>query len=691
MKAMIWKELRENFKWALLAMFGLGMAEFYALNQQSFFNSYIDVSQSLCKAPFLMATTFGCALVGLVLGFVQILPEQRRDQWAALLHRPVPRNVIFRGKAVAGFLLYLFATIPPYLACVWYVDTPRHFAAPFVPGMVAPGLADICAGAAYYFAALFVGLRRGPWYGSRIFGLLAAVYVSSFVTDGYQASFSTAVAASALMALTLFVAAWGAMSSNGLLRVQPWLGRAALLAVVFYGVCAASQLFNSILESVTPYDYYEGAEYIVDIDGRPLKQVVTKDSPATYFDLAGNPVLDERLTKGNSYRYQLGFTYLTSYIGDPHGLHIGGFSEGYRTAGTYLWLDRQVQQESWYYLPDSRVFIGYKNGSRTRIGSIGQDGFQPGDQSARPFNDGITVGPGFYSGQIPSFVLLGQTVCHLDFDDRRITPILSSPDDKIFGVSTLESYQQDELISGLAAVALLPEIKIIDKTGNVFATLPYHQDMDHYGRLTVAVKPTKDRVFLKYAPSAWIDGGQAENMPSYLEEMDTQGNLLNTYTLPPIHQPGSPRTWSEYIDNCLRTPVLYFGHLAYVRIGALLGSESLALENRLLYTRDWHHTRDISVHSTISSLIFSIVTLLWARRLLFSWQRALAWAAFVLGFNLAGLITFRLVADWPVLVNCLACGRKRSIEETLCPHCAAGWPARKPEGTEIVDSIPLTP
>ena len=31
MKMMIWKELRENLKWALLAMIGLGLAEFYGL------------------------------------------------------------------------------------------------------------------------------------------------------------------------------------------------------------------------------------------------------------------------------------------------------------------------------------------------------------------------------------------------------------------------------------------------------------------------------------------------------------------------------------------------------------------------------------------------------------------------------------------------------------------------------------
>ena len=83
MKAMLWKELRENLKWAVLAMIGLGLAEFYGLTENNNFN-YFDQSATLCKSSFLMSTTFGCAAVGLILGLIQILPEQRRDQWDTL-------------------------------------------------------------------------------------------------------------------------------------------------------------------------------------------------------------------------------------------------------------------------------------------------------------------------------------------------------------------------------------------------------------------------------------------------------------------------------------------------------------------------------------------------------------------------------------------------------------------------------
>lgn len=246
MKAMLWKELRENIKWGLLAMIGLALAEIYGLNYFDPFN-YNNRGLTLCNPTFLMATSFGCAIVGLLLGFLQILPEQRRDQWAALLHRPVSRDTIFRGKVLAGLVLYLVATVVPFLFCVWMAATPGHFVAPFVPSMILPGVADIGAGLVYYFAALLLALQRGSWFGARIFALLAAVHLSFFVTSINY--FYIAMEASVLMALALFAAAWGAMRSNGSFHVRPWLGKFALLAAVFYGLCGLSDLGHMLLQA----------------------------------------------------------------------------------------------------------------------------------------------------------------------------------------------------------------------------------------------------------------------------------------------------------------------------------------------------------------------------------------------------------------------------------------------------------
>ncbi len=248
MMAICWKELRENYRWALLALLGLGVAQWYALHQgeeaYSFGYNWSGKGLLLDSPPFLAVTTFGCAAAGLLLGFLQILPELRRDRWASLLHRPVSRGVVFRGKAVSGLILYALATVPPFLFSVWLVATPGHFGAPFLPTMTLAGTADICAGAAYYFAALAMTLPRGVWFGTRVFPLLAAVHLTYFVT-GVE-FFYVAVEAAVLMALALFAAGWATMLQQDRLGPRPWIGKFACLAVVFHGVCGLGDFSLSL-------------------------------------------------------------------------------------------------------------------------------------------------------------------------------------------------------------------------------------------------------------------------------------------------------------------------------------------------------------------------------------------------------------------------------------------------------------
>jgi hypothetical protein len=681
MKTMLWKEFRENLKWGVLAMLALGVAELYALNQRQMFNMSLEDSETLCKSSFLMATTFGCAAVGLVLGLVQILPEQRRDQWAALIHRPVERAVIFRGKAVAGFVLYLLATVPPFLVCVWYVATPGLFGAPFVPRMVYPGVADICAGAVYYFAALFVALRRGPWWGTRVFGLIAALHASFFVAETYH-PFFVVVEAAVLMALALFTAAWSAMLTNGTFRGQPWLGRLALLAVVFYGTCTLGELAESLQQSFSRPHYYYGTQYVVDITGRVLKEVYSQEGTPRYYDLAGNPVYDKHLTR-NSYSYELGFTGISSYIGESHGAGSMRIFEGYRNARSYLLSTNETPGESWYYVPQERFFTGYKTQSRALIGSIGREGFAAGATTAAGFTQPMRTQQYW---QLPEFVQFDETAYYLDFDNREIFPVWAArPGEKIFGVGSLQSYQNDVMVRDLAGVSFLHFAMIVNKSGAPLVFLPYDRDMDRYGMLSVAMMPDRTHFFLRYSPSQWIDYEERAKMPEYLEEMDLHGVVLQTYTLPPEKPQRGHRTWQQYLTESVQSLVYLYGYIAYVKVGAMTGSHRMQRELGEIFGRMWHYEREILVRTTVVSLALAGLTLFWARRRFFSWRRAWAWAAFVLGFNVAGLITFRLCADWPILLPCPACGKKRPIERETCPVCGAAWPAPAREGTEIFD------
>ena len=315
------------------------------------------------------------------------------------------------ARPVAGFLLYLAAAILPFAACVWYAATPNHFDAPFTPRMIYPGVADICAGALYYFAALFVALRRGPWYGTRAFGFLAAV-AGSFIVTAYYVPFYLVIEATVYLSLALFTAAWGrhAFQRNPA-RPQPWLARLAVVAVVFYGVTTLGAIADLIWSAFQPQEYYFGLQYIIDIDGRPLELERNREGHTKFTDLAGNPVDDPRLKTGLSGRNMINLSELTGYIGNNHGqTNRTTFDFGYRRSETYLetlYVYGQVSGEAWYYLPRERVFAGYNVYNRIRVGGIGQNGFVPGGGRVEPFHGRLG---GNRNGQITSVVQFGSSV-----------------------------------------------------------------------------------------------------------------------------------------------------------------------------------------------------------------------------------------------------------------------------------------
>ncbi len=59
------------------------------------------------------------------------------------------------------------------------------------------------------------------------------------------------------------------------------------------------------------------------------------------------------------------------------------------------------------------------------------------------------------------------------------------------------------------------------------------------------------------------------------------------------------------------------------------------------------------------------------------------WLVFVGLFNVAGLLTY-LAMHHTSLVRCVACGKKRSLTQPSCVHCAAGLPRPQPEYTILI-------
>jgi|GEM_PF-1520211 len=687
MKSLIWKEWRENLKWALLAMVALGAAEMYALYHTQYpgqLDIYHTSGITICKKEFLMVTTFGSAAVGLLLGLLQILPELRKDQWAALLHRPVSRGVIFAGKVLAGLLLYALATVPPFLLSVWLAASPGHFATPFVPDMVLPGAADIGTGCVYYFAAIAMALQRDKWAGLKAFPVLAALHLSYFVTSNDL--FYVVVEAAILMALALLVAGWATMLHQEKLHARPWAGKAAFLAVVFYGACGMGDVAKSIFEAVGPAVHSRNSEYYVSDKGVPLRVTTEDNVTVSVTDLDGKPFSDSQYQPGQVRSHLLYMNSFSSYIGDSHGWHPWRFQPRYRDSRDFIWSLNAYDHprfEQWFFLVNERSFVCYLVAENKAVAKLDARGFQPALAEPMPLPpecDWSEIGDHliFPGGKSASFVSLPLRTS--------TEPPLPEPG-PIFGVSTAYCQKGNESMA-VFGMALSRGMAVYDRKGALLTTLPYHQDMDRWGQLEmgfIGAGNLAEHFYLIYQPSEWIDKNTRSSMPSYLEEMDVHGQVLHTWTLPPLPPYHQSRNWKDFIAKRIQSPAFFFGNMGYQKIGAILGSKRLGNDLARQLGQDRRQTREISLYVACLSVALAGITFLWARRVHFSQSRAWAWTAFVLLFNIAGFIAFRLASDWPRLVACPGCRSKRPIHENECPECGTGWPAPPAEGTEIME------
>jgi ABC-type transport system involved in multi-copper enzyme maturation permease subunit len=161
-KAIVWKELRANWRWAIA---GMGVLLIDLLYQMS--NSIRNIDLDGIWSAIHSSLAIFAPLIALLIGVLQIAPEQSRDRWAFFLHRPVKPSLLLLGKVTVGLSLYLAATLVPFFSVAWWLAIPGHVAGPFDSEALLPGLTDIFVGIPFYFAAMLCLIRKARWYGTK--------------------------------------------------------------------------------------------------------------------------------------------------------------------------------------------------------------------------------------------------------------------------------------------------------------------------------------------------------------------------------------------------------------------------------------------------------------------------------------------------------------------------------------------
>ena len=677
MKPIFQKDLRENLK---IALIGLGLfALLLLVNYQSCiatltntlhgnWSGLDDALQPLLSQSLLAEAAFFCAIFGAALGWLQTRNEAHRDLWAFLIHRPVTRTEIFRGKASAGMCLYFFGAGLPVAIFIAVVKMPGHIAAPFEWAMTLPLISIFLTGFAFYFAGMLTGLRQARWFVSRCFGLglalLAAINV--FNMPDFWMSLIFSIMATVILAL----AASGAYQTGGFYRGLSPLKKLALIISLMAGCGVVMSavfglLVSLVLSPFSPensiYSYYQMTR-----DGT-IYQVTNRNGEITDItSLDGQPLMS-RVTKGKMEPKE--FNELCSYGGTVNTIlnrhHESNTGFYGRSRFFKLW---NITDKTLWYLDRHGVLIGFDGRTRQSVGELAAKNGEISepflaDQYAYHYYSAYNDGP---QKLLPS----AKSVYRVNFKDRTVQPIFTLTNDDEIGGYTLEGMNHvDRVGERRIFITTRKTVSLLDEDAVVF-TVPYAPIFSDYPTVQLnfldvkrgQTNVTGNRYSLWFRPDDNKNFKSGWKMTQHILWLTGDQKISKSLDLPTLQATSSENVISK-LGAALLSPCTSF-------------DRSVSAGWRLL-TWFW---------------ALAITALGWrlTRRYNFSTAATWGWLTFILIFGIFGLFTFLCVQEWPAREACSGCKKLRCVDRENCEHCNTTFPPPEKNGTEIFAPLETT-
>jgi len=740
MRAIIWKELRENTKWAALMLIGM-LIVMTAMLMEEFGR---DIQEDVFLGELFVAMALGSCAAALILGFHQTALETRRDQWAFLMHRGLSGTKIFLGKTITGLGLYLVTTLSPVLLAVAWCSWRGIERYPFHWRMVVPSLAVAVAAFGFYFAAMLVSVRRARWYSSRLLPLVTpglTVLLVVAVADEFSEPMPlTFVLAVLCCVVVMGIAAWGVFVGSGESTCVPALSRVCLGAMLTVAFLAG---FGSIYAGATWFihdvlrqrsvRYGPYSEYCVNSEGhvvlfehgeapwgkwydRRLLRVTDLDEPSSK---KYDALVDQRLFKQLHDRK---VEIAAEWDGLPMA-HCWYGSEG-------SWLQsgrRRLLQNCgtagelvWFFSRPDRVIYGYQKGewdyARRRWNPpqlqwiAGPDGFiSPSEFPSRRFRRLLAVPRtswGWSGRAWPTeasrlggrrtwrrhFFLFDDVLLEIDPLKQSLRQHYAAPDGK--RIRSLAPIGEDRF-----AVVFEDSIHIHERDTVVAGEREDYEDHGKVTEFTIAL-PGKHLYSIPIPEQARrFDGfafGELTNQDvvvfqcyrSYIRRlvhMQTDGTVVRNQGFANVE--GGPRGHAAAWCG--------LGACVPLAIGAALGIAE-AISQTLNGTGPGFVIHSLIHNPLPVSLVFAVMLLLsqlsgWiarrtARRYGFTRRETVCWVCVAVLFGPAGLLSLLCLRDWPARQPCEECGKLRPVDRDVCVNCGNVLQPPATDGTEILDA-----
>ena len=698
LKAMFWKEGRENVRWAVLGLLALSLGLAYA-----WYRLPSSPALSQVWSGENLVLTLITPLIALALGLMQVLPELRRDQWAFLIHRPASRTMLFFGKVIPGVCLYLAATTLPLLGLAVWASSPNHVAAPFDFRFTLAGWAAILSGLPFYFAGLLVALRPARWYGSRALPILTALlgpWAANGLTEFWQAAL-----VSLFVSAVLLAAAWGSFVAGGEYDEQKKSARFALglalypaMLAIGFAVLAGAVGAYHVLEGKTASENEwwqtddkmdtQGRLFHLSEHGTDLAHMERKTVTVT--DAAGHPV-DPRLWQTlNQQKKLLDIVYL--FVKPSTSNFVTRYQDPTRYV-PYLGPDYDAnQRDDWYYDKRSRRIVGYRVGapSEGRIGYLGPNGFAEDPGQTGQFPEG-TPYPIYFNGlrllRFPH-ALFWYSTPHPTAGLLQAAPGPSG----ILGVTPPSDISAEYGGSGDVE---RPEALLVAADGQitVYARARREDPAEGTRRLfstplafpvstsvQAAIIPDQSRFFFWYRAES--------KLPDHIVTVASDGRVLKTETLAVSPRAAGwtapPTSFRQGMPGLVVPPVFVAASGVYAAVGHALhdeGAESwwrgFGNGGELLW---------VLFFSALGGLLPALMAWFISRRLGDGKRGQIAWAFGIFLLGGYGILLLLALRAWPARVPCPNCGRQRVVDRETCEHCGAAFARPKRDGTEIFEA-----
>ncbi len=695
-RAIVWKELREGLKPAgvALAIVALGL-----LFSTSISGSTRSVGMSAEASFPISFFTLTSAAAAFLIGRAQMVREYRGDMWALLTHRPVTRSTLFRGKVVAGVLLYLIAAGVPLVLSIAWRAAPGNYPAPFDPRMVLPDVADMLCGLVYFCAALLCTMREARWYASRFTPIGAAILCSTLVVG--TPSFWAAMGVVIVGLVVVSTAAHGAFVAAGMYEPQSLRSRAALALSVGLGLEMAGGVAMGIVSlflvvrGPVAHDFRITKVAIVS-DGslarvtRSLRMLGGAEQATSVTDLDGQPIDRYQDSTARGTKLTAGVVS-TADIPADSGDRYRSFdrNRGYRgTEDIFVPLVQMPPAPaaaSWYFMRRLGLIAGYDNQTGQQLGWLGPDGFSPGkvppahrfEGSLRPYTEYMYLQP---------LIALPRAVYRLDLPNHGIRQVFSAPaGEEVLGAAGSGDSRATVLAeprSQFDAIATTGRIYVQAHDGTPELSAARDPRATGYGTVSVtrALLAPNQPTFVWYKPeNGSLSGRALDQARDQITKLGDDNQVLAQFTVRSDSGPTSVAKpeWAQIVGMGLVQPVTW--------------RSIEAIRDRLRYgpSRRAHRLTGPTIAGWLASIIGSIVSALLGfmigRRYAFDSRRLWLWTA--LGFVLGplGVLLMLSLIDWPAREPCPSCGRERVVTRERCEHCAGAFNRPPVDGTEMFE------